>query len=317
LNVLPCNDVVLLADRAMQRPNASRLPRSTDGFLESPVLTKVETYEDRLNRNKEWAMDEGDRFFQGASETHKALKRITQKLGDLGIDYVVVGGMAMFQHGYRRFTEDVDLLVTREGLKEIHRNADGLGCLTPFYRSKNLRDTESGVKIEFLVTGEYPGDRKPKPFFYPTPADVAEEIRGIRCISLPALVELKLASGMSDTERMKDLADVLEMIKVLDLPREFSERLNPFMEAKFKQLWDDAHPLARRYLRLWPRTQSAAAMLADGVTIVARSGTADDYVYLVTADPAVAKKYDMHDETEFLNDEDFAENRSNGNDAIE
>ena len=100
-------------------------------------------------------MDEGERFFQGTSETHKALKRITQKLGGFGIDYVVVGGMAMFQHGYRRFTEDVDLLVTRDGLKEVHAKLEGLGYRPPFDGSKHLRDTEHGVKIEFLVTGGY------------------------------------------------------------------------------------------------------------------------------------------------------------------
>jgi hypothetical protein len=41
-------------------------------------------------------------------------------------------------------------------------------------------------------------------------------------------------------------------------------------------------------------------MLADGVTIDVTRETADDYVYLVTADPIVAKKYDMHDESELL-----------------
>ena len=103
-------------------------------------------------------MSEGSNFFQGTSEIHLALKRIAQKLRELGIDYVVVGGMAMFQYGYRRFTEDVDLLVTREGLKEVHRELEGLGYRPPFQGSKNLRDTEHGVKIEFLVTGEFPGD---------------------------------------------------------------------------------------------------------------------------------------------------------------
>ena len=108
-------------------------------------------------------MSEGARFFQGTSETHLALKKITRRLTELGIDHVVVGGMAMFQLGYRRFTEDVDLLVTREGLKELHRKLEGLGYRPPFQGSKHLRDTEHGVKIEFLVTGEYPGDGKPKP----------------------------------------------------------------------------------------------------------------------------------------------------------
>ena len=162
-------------------------------------------------------MSEGGRYFQGDSEAHHALKRISQRLGELGIDYVVVGGMALFQHGYRRFTEDVDLLVTREGLKEIHRELDGLGYRPPFQGSKNLRDTEHGVKIEFLVTGEFPGDGKPKPVAFPTPSSVAEEIDGTRYINLQALIELKLASGITNPERMRDLADVIELIKTRSL----------------------------------------------------------------------------------------------------
>ena len=90
--------------------------------------------------------------------------------------------MAMFLHGYRRFTEDVDLLVTREGLTQVHKHLEGLGYLAPFAGSKQLRDTENGVRIEFLVTGEYPGDGKPKPVMFPDPATVSIEIDGVHCL---------------------------------------------------------------------------------------------------------------------------------------
>jgi hypothetical protein len=33
-------------------------------------------------------------------------------------------------------------------------------------------------------------------------------------------------------------------------------------------------------------------------------GTGDDYAHLVTTDPIVAKKYDMHDESEFWDEPD-------------
>lgn len=275
-------------------------------------------------------MSEGGRFFQKESATHHTLKKITQKLGELGIDYVVVGGMAMFQHGYRRFTEDVDLLVTREGLREVHRKLDGLGYLPPFQGSKNLRDAEYGVRIEFLVAGEFPGDGRPKPVAFPTPASVAEEIDGIRYVNLPALIELKLASGMTSAERMRDLADVIELIKTLNLTSDFAAALNPFVQEKYKQLWDDAHPPAKRYITLWRNkwltadaesladmidglqsaTDTLRAMLADGVTLDPEGGTSDDYACLVTTDPIIAKKYDMHDEQEFWGDDREEEEQS-------
>ena len=60
-------------------------------------------------------------------------------------------------------------LVTREGLKAIHAHLEGLGYVPPFSGSKNLRDTEHGVRIEFLIAGEFPGDGKPKPVAFLSP----------------------------------------------------------------------------------------------------------------------------------------------------
>ena len=142
-------------------------------------------------------------------------RRIAKRLDEIGVPYAVVGGMAMFFHGYRRFTEDVDILVTRENLKLIHEKLEGLGYLPPFAGSKHLRDTESGVKVEFLVAGDYPGDGKPKPVAFPDPADVRVEGSGVWFLSLPTLIELKLASGLTNPLRGKDIVDVQELISAL------------------------------------------------------------------------------------------------------
>src|SRR5256885_7181492 len=123
-------------------------------------------YERELDKSVEWAVHEGSAHFEGRSGVQKTLYGITAKLESLGIPYAVVGGMALFLHGFRRFTEDVDILVTREGLEEIHRRLEGLGYMPPFVGSKHLRDAESGVRVEFLVSGDYPGDGKPKPVVF-------------------------------------------------------------------------------------------------------------------------------------------------------
>ncbi len=123
----------------------------------------------------------------------------------------------MFQHGYRRFTEDMDILVTREGLQRIHEALEGLGYVRLFSQSKALRDTDGGVKIDFLVTGQYPGDGKPKPVAFPDPAEAAVDVDAMRVLSLPKLVQLKIASGMSGGARREDLGDAQELIKFLNL----------------------------------------------------------------------------------------------------
>ena len=146
--------------------------------------------------------------------------------------------MALFAHGHERFTEDIDILVSRDGLKIIHARLDGLGYIPPFTGSKNLRDTEYGVRIEFLIAGEFPGDGKPKAVAFPQPEQASVIIEGIRFLSLPKFVELKLASGMTGgIHRMKDFADVVALIEKRRLPAEFAEELNPYVREKYQELW--------------------------------------------------------------------------------
>lgn len=195
-------------------------------------------YEQQLDADFEWALREGSMHFDENNAVHKTLRRVTKRLEELGVPYAVAGGMALFFHGYRRFTEDVDILVSRDSLKVIHENLEGLGYLPPFRGSKNLRDTEFGVKIEFLVSGDYPGDGKPKPVSFPDPAEAGTEIHGIRFLSLEKLIELKLASGLTNPRRGQDLVDVQNLIEHLQLPEDFALRLNPFVQNKFRELWN-------------------------------------------------------------------------------
>jgi hypothetical protein len=195
-------------------------------------------YEQRLNQDAGWALREGSMHFEQESAVHKTLVKIAQRLDELGIPYAIAGGMALFFHGYRRFTEDVDILVTHEGLQEIHARLEGHGYLPPFEGSKNLRDAESGVRIEFLVAGDYPGDGKPKPVAFPKPEAVGEIIAGVRCLRLAPLVELKLASGTTPGRR-KDLGDVQELIRLLHLPEDFAMQLNPMVKALYRELWQE------------------------------------------------------------------------------
>lgn len=195
------------------------------------------TYQQQLAANPRWALSEGSRHFEENSAVFQALYAIAARLHDLKIPYVVVGGMALFRHGVRRFTEDVDILVTRDDLRTIHDQLDGRGYLPPFAHSKHLRDTQLGVKIEFLTTGDFPGDGKPKPVSFPDPRTVCWESDGIHYITLPKLIELKLASGMTNPGRLKDLADVQELIKTRQLPVEFAEQLDAFVQEQYRTLW--------------------------------------------------------------------------------
>jgi Uncharacterised nucleotidyltransferase len=226
-----------------QHRSASRKTDPVIAAVANPAIIGMTTseskvpYEMRLSRNSRWALSEGSRHFEGRSAVFDALRKVAKRLDELGIPYAVAGGMALFQHGYRRFTEDVDILVTKEDLRKVHEALDGLGYLPPHKLSRHLRDTEHGVRIEFLTTGDYPGDGKQKPVAFPEPGSANLEIDGVKYLKLHPLIELKLASGMTNPGRLKDLADVLELVRHLKLPADFAEQLNPYVRDKFRELW--------------------------------------------------------------------------------
>jgi len=150
----------------------------------------MEPFEAAMRRGGAEAIRQTGRFFMKEGPVFQTLRAIARRLSELGIEHCVAGGMALVAHGYNRTTVDVDILVSEEGLREIHRHLDGLGYVPPFAQSKSLRDTATNVRIEFLIAGQFPGDGKPKPVAFPDPSKVSVEIDGIRYLRLPALVEL-------------------------------------------------------------------------------------------------------------------------------
>ena len=51
------------------------------------------------------------------------------------------------------------------------------------------------MKIDFLVTGRFPGSGEPGPIAYPDPSAVGEVIDDTRVVDLVTLIQLKLAAG--------------------------------------------------------------------------------------------------------------------------
>ena len=183
------------------------------------------------------AYEEGLRFFMGKGLLNNALRKVASDLEAHGIDYSVMGAIALNQHGYRRFTEDIDLLLTKEGLERFREEFIGLGYRPAFKGStKTFRTTAENVPIEIITAGGYPGDGLPKPVRFPDPSESFVVIDGIKTLTLEKLIELKLASGMTAPDRLKDLADVQELIKTKSLGPSFADKLDSSVRDKFLEL---------------------------------------------------------------------------------
>lgn len=174
----------------------------------------------------------------GQAEVQKALEKLARRLEEHRIPYAIIGAMALNEVGYERVTRDVGVLLTPEGLAAFKAAMIGRGYLEKFPGSRGLRDTEHGVDIDVVLTGGYPGDGKPKPVAFPDPAVAAVRGAHVALLPLPRLIELNLASGMTAPHRLKDLADVQELIRVTGLSRELSDELDPYVRAKYLELWE-------------------------------------------------------------------------------
>ena len=135
---------------------------------------------------------------------------VARLLAEANINYAVIGGVAMNFHGYRHCTNDIDVLTTPEGLNAIHQLL--VGHDYQIEGKRNLRDVQNDIVIDVLVR-EGPID--------------CVDLASHRIVALTKLIELKLGAGLAARGRIKDLADVQELIKTAPLPREIGASIRP------------------------------------------------------------------------------------------
>jgi hypothetical protein len=184
-----------------------------------------------------------DLFFMQQGKVYETLQRLARNLPNAGIDYALIGGMALAIHGYVRLTQDVDLLMNEAGLEQFQRMLVGRGYIAAFPGARKMfLDTITGVKVEIITTGEFPGDGKPKSVQFPDPTAISIELDGMWVTRLETLIELKLASGLTAPDRLKDLADVQELIRMLNLPQQLAEQIDISVRDEYLRLWQTVQP---------------------------------------------------------------------------
>ena len=186
-------------------------------------------------------------YFMEKSPLQLAAEALANRLETLDTDYAVGGALAVNYHGVMRATEDVDVLIAADDLARFKERWIGRGYTPLFPGSKAVRDAEHGVKIDFMITGDYPGDGRPKPVSFPDPADVALRGDRFRVIRLDGLIELKLACALTAPHRFRDLDDVVQLIRKNALPRDHVEKLDPYVRPKFAELWELAQHAEEDY----------------------------------------------------------------------
>jgi hypothetical protein len=173
-------------------------------------------------------LKEIDRFFQGRSAVHRAMRRLVRTLEQAGIVYAIIGGMAVNAHGHRQTTDDVDVVLTPEGFDEFHRDAARQGyARLSIRRGRRFLDLVSKIPVDIVLSGS-PCSGRVRDITYPDPATAGAVFGNIRFVSLVELIRIKLA-----VRRYRDLGDVVALIRSHGLDGAFLEKLPPPLQADF------------------------------------------------------------------------------------
>jgi hypothetical protein len=172
------------------------------------------------------------RKVSNSTDIEKTMRSAVAILADAGIPSLVVGGYAVQENGYPRFTIDVDLVVP--SVQEAKDKLSISGFRANPGSSMTVTDRASKVEVDLLPGG---GSVGRGPLKLPMPTQVSK--RPI-IASLQQIIEIKLSSYLGNPNtRQKDVADVVELMKANNCPRDFL--LAEEVREEYQRLWDGLH----------------------------------------------------------------------------
>jgi hypothetical protein len=168
----------------------------------------------------------------GTSGVLAAARTAAALLADHDIPHLIVGGIAVQEHGYPRVTIDVDMVVpdVLEAVEFLTASLAG-----PFYRvpeaADRIEDRRTHTFIDLLPAGRVVKLGCKVPF--PQPTKAAE---GLQIATLEQLISLKLDSWVnSPLKRLRDKTDVVELVLRRKLPRDLA--VNPAVRPLYEEIW--------------------------------------------------------------------------------
>jgi hypothetical protein len=144
----------------------------------------------------------------------RVVKAVDHLLQVTGTQAVLGGGWAVWRHGFAgRLTQAIDIVLPADRIDEFVRAASvsGFEVLSQSEgRWPKVRHKDTDTKVYILPEGGRQGTAAhPAPTIIRHPTALGAAGTALRYITLPALIELKIAAG-----RARDEADIIELIRV-------------------------------------------------------------------------------------------------------
>ncbi len=165
----------------------------------------------------------------------KLVQRCHEVMESAGIPHAVAGGVAVCLHGYQRDTTEIEWIIRRE---DFDRTRDflkqsGLAWKPKLHEFHSKKD----IPVRFFFAGERAGNDDDVVHPDPGVPKAVTTKEGLPTLSLPRLIEVKLACGTGSLRRThKDFADVVELIAIKRLEPSFARFLHKSVRKTFREL---------------------------------------------------------------------------------
>lgn len=146
------------------------------------------------------------------------------------VEAPVLGGIAVYLHGYPRATVDLDFYTPDRQVTDEQLRAAGARWDT------EAREHLFGQVRIHTVTPEDAGHV----------VRTVSTIDGVRVVSLKDLIAIKLRTGLENAGRAKDIADVQELIRLVPLDKTFAAKLPKDLRQDYKRMVDAVRADERR-----------------------------------------------------------------------
>lgn len=147
------------------------------------------------------------------------IQEIAKRASDAGIPFLVVGGYAVFAHGYLRLTDDLDLIVQRGQRAQLSKLLGDLGMSVKHDADTFLQfdpPDEAGMEVDLMFVSEDVFARLEQ-----ASIEAAVEGTRVRVVALLHLIALKCHAlqHSKSLRRLKDMDDLVQLILInrLDL----------------------------------------------------------------------------------------------------
>jgi hypothetical protein len=154
------------------------------------------------------------------------LSSVVRDFDECGIDYCVIGSLAVRFHNYLRYGDDIDILVSRETYPKIEQFFIGNGYSYRPGSDRHLYIELLGGRIPLDIYVE--AEKRESGFPLPDPRASRIKRLGRWYASLPLLITLKI--------RADDLGDVFQMIEGNELREDFADSLEQDVRDRFVEM---------------------------------------------------------------------------------